>query len=221
MNNQLVNFKSFIFGLLAICSILPVVNSSFAQQVDEAYLLGTDYELVDKPNIDQMVQVSELESISNIEIFYWYGCEACFQVEAAIEGYLAKKSDLSLRRTPLIIRSSWREQAYLQAMMEQLSETENLPSTMDIYRQCLSDCSIFSKFESSQKWLLSHLEEPSQEGIDSAIVWQAEKNYRKRADLFSIRQVPTIIINETYKVDANQAGTSKRLVEIIDFLLIK
>jgi len=221
MNNQLVNFKSVIFGLLAIFSILPVVNSSFAEEIEEVYLLGVDYDIVDKPDIDQIVQFSELESINNIEIFYWYGCEACFQVEAAIESYLVNNSHLRLRRTPLIVRSSWREQAYLQAMMEQLSQTENLPSVMDIYRQCLADCNVFSKFESSQKWLLSQLEEPSEVEIDPAFVWQAEKNYRKRADLFSIRQVPTIIINETYKVDANQAGTSERLVKIIDFLLSK
>jgi len=221
MNNQLVSNKSFIFSLLAIFAILLVTNSAFAQQADEPYRLGVDYDLIDKPDIDQIVQFSELESISNIEIFYWYGCEACFQVEAAIEDYLANNSHLSLRRTPLVVRSSWREQAYLQAMMTQLSEAENLPSTMDIYRQCLTDCSVFSKFESTQKWLLSHLEDPSTVVIEQELVWQAEKNYRKRADLFLIRQVPTIIINETYKVDANQAGTSKRLVEIIDFLLTK
>ncbi len=192
-----------------------------AAESDQAFLPGLDYEVIAKSDESDVAQLSELESISNIEVFYWYGCSSCYQVEAAINDYILENSQLSLRRTPLIIRSSWRQQAYIQPLMAQLTELEQLPSTLEVYRQCLSDCSVFGEFESTLNWFSKQADPQIRPTINKEAIWQAEKSYQKRADLFSISQVPTIIINETYKVNANQAKTAKRLVEIINYLLSK
>ena len=117
------------------------------------------------------------------------------------------------------MRPDWRPQAYLQGIMEQYSNVNSIPNYLDIYRQCLMDCSDFEKFETSYQWFINKLAPESLPELDQEMVWLAEKNYQKRADLFLISQVPTIIINESYKIDANQAKTAGRMVEIIDFLL--
>ena len=85
----------------------------------------------------------------------------------------------------------------------------------------MSNCSVFEEFDSTLDWFSKQADPQKLPTINKEAIWQAEKSYQKRADLFSISQVPTIIINETYKVNANQAKTSKRLVEIIDYLLSK
>jgi len=191
-----------------------------AEELGISFVEGADYSLINKAEHTDAAHLSELESISNIEIFYWYGCEPCYQVEAALADYLQQNPNYTSRRTPLIIRPKWRQQAYIQPLMQQLSQQENLPSIIQIYQQCLIDCELFSDYPSILNWFSEKIE-TSLPVIDESKIWQAEKNYRKRADLFSISQVPTIIINETYKVDANQAQTATRLVEIIDFLLSK
>jgi len=218
MNIQLIRFN--LIHLLLLIVGMQLTLKTTAEEQTAAFIEGVDYSLIDKIETGQAAQLSELESINNIEIFYWYGCEPCYQVEAAIGDYLQQNPNLSLRRTPLIIRLKWRQQAYIQPLMQQLSQIENLPNIIQIYQQCLIDCELLSDFPSILNWFSSKIETPLPT-INESKIWQAEKNYRKRADLFSILQVPTIIINESYKIDANQAQTAKRLVEIIDFLLSK
>lgn len=217
-----MNIKYLCINLLSALIFALMVNSSqlFAEELESVFVEGDDYSLVNKPENTHVAQLSELESISHIEVFYWYGCEPCYQVDAAIDDYLEQNPNYLIRRTPLVLRPSWREQAYIQPLMAQLLEQENLPNIIQIYQQCLLDCQLFSDYPSIVNWFSEKLE-AELPLIDEEKIWQAEKNYRKRADLFSISQVPTIIINETYKVDANQAQTAKRLVEIIDFLLSK
>jgi len=193
--------------------------SIIAQQSEQEFTLGKDYQQLDSFNIDQIQNLSDLNNLYHVEIFYWYGCESCYQVESSLNSYIKSHPQLKVKRTPLVARVNWREQAYLQPLMEQLSELENIPSHLEIYQQCLSDCQVFSQYASSLQWLTDKLDQQQLPVIDLSLIWESEKIYKKRAEKFSISQVPTIIINEKYKVDANQAGTARRLVEIVDFLL--
>lgn len=218
MKTKLMKFKLYhsILFLFVSLSIIPI---QLAAEPIAPILLDVDYQLLEHSNNQDVAQLADLDSISHIEIFYWYGCDSCYQVEAGIEQYIAQNPHLSSRRTPLVARNEWRAQAYIQPLMEQLIPLDNLPSTLDIYRQCLLNCQVFSDFATIQKWLLEKTGSSKLPSINESDIWQSEKKYKKRAELFLISQVPTIIINETYKVDANQAKTTKRLLEVIDFLL--
>lgn len=207
--------------ILLVLVTLLVSLSSIAEEVEQPFSAGVDYQIIAKSDSQDIAQLSELETISNIEVFYWYGCEPCYQVEAAISDYLRLNPELSLRRTPLILRTSWRPQAYIQPLMSQLSQLSELPTFLDVYQQCLTDCNQLNDFDSILGWFSKKMPEQALPLINKGLIWQTEKNYKKRAELFSISQVPTIIINETYKVDANQAKSAKRLVAIIDFLITK
>ena len=205
---------------------LLVSLSPIAEELEQSFEAGVDYQIITQSDSQESVsqdlaQLSELETISNIEIFYWYGCEPCYQVEAAILDYSRLNPELSLRRTPLVIRANWRPQAYIQPLMLQFSQEQNLPTHLDVYQQCLSDCNQLKDFDSILNWFSEKIPAQTLALINKDLIWQTEKNYQKRAEMFSISQVPTIIINETYKVDANQAQTAKRLVAIIDFLMTK
>ena len=210
------------FLWLALLISLPPI----AEELEHSFEAGVDYQIITKSDSQDSVsqdlaQLSELEAISNVEIFYWYGCESCYQVEGAISDYLRLNPELTLKRTPLVIRPNWRPQAYIQPLMLQLSQMQNLPTSLDVYLQCLTDCDQLKDFDSIVDWFSGKMPEQTLPLINKDLIWQTEKNYQKRAEIFSISQVPTIIINETYKVDANQAQTAKRLVAIIDFLMAK
>lgn len=190
-----------------------------AQDTEDGFTTGSDYSLLVKAHSQNKTDLDQLESISNIEIFYWYGSESSYQVEQVLQQYIDSKPEITVRRTPLIARPSWRLQANLQAIMEQLTgQVESLP-TSQLYMACLQDCQVFSSFENNKAWLSESLQLSEFPVLDMSGLWNAEKNYQKRADLFSITQVPTIIINETFKIDANQAKTPARMVKITDYLL--
>ncbi len=206
---------------IIILSLL--LTPKLAAEQAAKFQLGVDYQKVVKTQVDsfQAEQLDQLESVSHIELFYWIGCESCYQVEAELAIYLREHPEYTFRRTPLVARVAWREQAYLQAMIQQFPEQTSHLSIMDLYRQCLSDCQVFEKVETSLDWLFKDLEAEERPDIDYELIWQREKNYQKRADLFSISQVPTIIINETYQVNASQAKTAKRMIQILDDLLTR
>jgi len=216
----MLNKQRLLSGLITFFfSIFMVANSADAEESILEFEVNVDYSAVVKTHLSLNTDISKLERVSEIEVFYWYGCEACFQVDAALAEYLAINPSLKIRRTPLIARPEWRQQAYIQAMMEQLTEFDNSLSILDIYQQCLVDCSPFESTDDSIEWLLAKFQKGERPTINRDLLWTNEKMYRKRAELFSINQVPTIIINETYKIDANQAKSAGRMVKIVDYLL--
>ncbi len=204
--------KITAFALMVICFKSTSAEPQFIE--------GVDYQTIDISISENADQLTELEDFNHIEFFYWYGCQSCYQVDAALLGYQQNNPHLSVRRIPLVLRTSWREQAYIQAILEQIDGVKT-DEILEIYRQCLTDCGVFSSFEKTKSWILQRYPNTDALSIDHNLVWQTQKYYQKRADFLSIRQVPTIIIKDTYKVDANEAKTAKRLLEIIDFLLAK
>ena len=204
--------------VIILCLSLVVCQLSLAEEPADSFIENTDYTKLVNTHTADSGELSELDPISHIEFFYWYGCKACAQVESVLSEYQQQHPDVVIRRTPVVLRPSWRSQAYLQAITEQL-EADLQPQSPAIYSQCISDCSVFQSYESGLNWLNALTSEQQDFRINQDRVWQTEKMYRNRADLFSIGKVPTIIISETYKVDANQAHTSARMLEIVDFLL--
>jgi hypothetical protein len=100
-----------------------------------------------------------------------------------------------------------------------MPDTE-FPTTEEIYQVCLADCRVFDSYEKILLWLQKKLQLTELPRLDEASIWQAEKDSRKRADSYSISQVPTIIIRESHSIDANSAKSLTRLINIADHLLL-
>ena len=208
-------------GLLRLFASLLIACSATASasQLETQFVEGKDFYRVSKKVIDQANELDALKKVADIEIFYWYGCAACLRVELALTDYLADKPVLFVRRTPLVAHLDWRPQAYLQPLMEALAGQIKTPDSVTLYETCLADCTVFNSYEAIKSWLKSRQNGAELPFFNESEIWRAEKNYRKRADSYSIRQVPTIIIKERYKVDANSAQSVERMVQIIDYLL--
>lgn len=199
--------------------VLFIVGPVGAQQTESLFVEGEDYRLIAAKDLDFADELDQLQQVADIEVFYWYGCEPCLQVEQALTEYLQDYPQIKIVRTPLVAHLKWRPQAYIQPLMEQLNSDLALPTPIDIYQTCLEDCSAFDSYPAIKLWLQQDLSLTELPYVDESKIWQSEKNYRKRADSFSISQVPTIIIRETYAVDANSAKSVSRMIQIINFLL--
>ncbi|WP_196140022.1 hypothetical protein [Aliikangiella sp. G2MR2-5] len=215
--------RKLLIIILIICSPSKYLDVQAASAVEESTKssieAGKDYRLLGSRTIDSATDLSQLQKVADIEIFYWFGCTSCLQAEQAIESYAKDHPELVVKKTPLIPFPSWRAQAYIQPMIEQLEGKVQLPTREQLYQQCISDCSPFASFELIKSWLKTQYSIEELPRLDEPAIWQAEKNFRKRAQSFSISQVPTIIVREAYATDANSTGSVQRLVEVVDYLL--
>ncbi|MCW8878016.1 MAG: hypothetical protein OQJ89_16175 [Kangiellaceae bacterium] len=217
-----MKFSSYlIFFIVALLSCLNL--KVFAAEPESAgnFIQGQDFKPLERIEVDLVDDLSQLEQVADIEFFYWYGCSPCAQIDSRLEQLSIDRPDLKIKRTPLIAYLTWREQAYIQPILEQLAGKVELPSQQDFYQQCIQDCSIFNKYESTLNWIQQEVGANHLPRIDESAVWQAEKNYRKRAGKLSISQVPTIIIKEKFVTDANMAQSADRMMQIIFYLLDK
>ncbi len=218
MQVYLLNLKkslSVIFAILALSHMSALVNA--AEMPHEGFVQGKDFWLLPQ-NAEATLQ---LQSGADLEIFYWYGCQVCQQVEQKLRDYVNAHPELTVQRTPLVAFVSWRPQAYIQPMWEQWKESIPLPDQNTIYNQCITDCSVFSTFEDIKRWVKGQSQINELPTLDEAEIWKAEKNFRKRAESFSISQVPTIIVRGSYVVDANSAKTLDRMMTLVDYLLMR
>ena len=211
-----------LYRILTLATLLVCSNlEAFAAQPERAteYVQGRDFRPLERVEVDSVTDLSQLEQVADVEFFYWYGCPPCAQIASRLEQLAVERPDLRIKHTPLIAHLTWREQAYIQPILEQLSGKVELPSQQDFYRQCIEDCSVFNQYESTLDWIQKKVSANNLPRIDESAVWQAEKNYRKRASKLSISQVPTIIIKERFVTDANMAQSADRMMQIIYHLL--
>ena len=189
----------------------------------DQFVSGIDYQVIQSQSMDMLDELDQLQKVVDIEVFYWYGCSSCQQFELALSEYLKSHPDIEVKRTPLVAHIKWREQAYIQPILFQLQallpDTE-LPSSEALYQACIADCSVFDSYEKILLWMQQNLQLAELPRLDEASIWQVEKDLRKRADYYSISQVPTIIIRESHSVDANSAKSLTRLINIVDHLLV-
>lgn len=218
---KIAHFYKAIAVFLVFLTGAQLVQAEPVIQPKQAFEPGVDYRKVKAKQLQNISDISQLQQLPDIEIFYWYGSAASLLVEQALDEYLTAHPQLIVRRTPLVAHLSWRPQAYLQPMLEQLVESSPAVKLMsirdDIYAACIDDCSLFASYELAKAWLQGKV--PAMPQLLEASIWQAENDYRKRAELFSINQVPTVLIREKYTVDANSAKSPERMISILDYLL--
>lgn len=212
---------NWILTVLALLSCLTLKAFAAEPELTTNFVQGQDFRLLERLEVDLVNDLSQLEQVADVEFFYWYGCPPCSQIESRLAQLSIDRPNLKIKRTPLIAYLTWREQAYIQPILEQLSGKVELPGSQDFYRQCIQDCSVFSQYESTLDWIQQKVGANHLPRIDESAVWQAEKNYRKRADKLSISQVPTIIIKERFVTDADMAQSADRMMQIIYFLIDK
>jgi hypothetical protein len=202
----------------------PDTNISVDQKFSQAFLAGVDYRVLPARSLEILVDLEALQKVVEIEVFYWYGCHSCLQVELALTNYLKAYPKIKVKRTPLVAHLKWRPQAYIQPILQQFKQLLpdiEMPTNEAVYQACIKDCSVFSSYENTLLWLKEKLQLTELPRLDEVNIWQYEKDARKRADFYSISQVPTIIIRESHSVDANSAKSLTRLINIVDHLLLE
>lgn len=211
MRNVLrICFYSFIifFGFNAVC---------FAA---DQYQENKDYQAI-PANSSMMKPVNGQVTVME---FFSYGCPWCFRFEPDLETWLAKKpAHVNFQRVPVVFETGWDVYAKAYYIANQLGVVNKMQSALfnAVQKQNidLSDEKnmeqLFVKFGVKPKDFESAYE--FSPGIDAEL-----NNGTKLMNDYLVYQIPTIVIDGKYKIDASMTGgDNQKMLNIVEFLVQK
>ncbi|NVJ59147.1 MAG: hypothetical protein HWE27_02095 [Gammaproteobacteria bacterium] len=189
--------KWFIIFLI-FSSTLVSANSNFSEGLD-----FTKAKELNK-NVPELQLVCRYRSVS---------CQAIMQglVESSISG---------VKLVPIVLREAWRDEARLMMMANQLDFTAE--QHLKLIRLLMGQDTPIESIEDRINVLTAIQPELNQETIES-VAYNSEmpkrlKQIDNQLKSYPISSVPTIIYQGRYTIDANQGKTTRRILEIIDYL---
>ncbi len=200
-----------ITSFFAAIALVVAFNASA-----QTYVKGKHYVVLDKPV--KTVTGDKIE----IREFFWYYCPHCFNAEPYLHHWASTLPDnAQLMRHPAVFRDSWKQGAVFYYVLEELNEVDRLHGKLfeaiHVHKTPLIDQDDFVE------WLADH-------GVDKNKAEQAYKSFSVRIKLnkavnsmknYPIKGVPAIVVNGKYWTDSSHAGSIKKMLDVVDYLVKK
>jgi thiol:disulfide interchange protein DsbA len=205
--------KRFLFyGIVYLLSGLLLNVASAETQFQE----GTHYQRLNTP-----VPTSSDNKVEVVEAF-WYGCGHCYNLEPAIETWVANKPEnVAFTRLPTVLGRSWEPHA-------RAYHTAEVLGVLDKIHQPLLEAIHAEKRRLMNEDQLAEFF--AEQGVDKDTFrktynsFAVETRLKRSQDLvkrYRLRSVPTIVVNGKYVTDTSMAGSGKKLFEVVNYLVEK
>lgn len=202
--------KNIIFTFLIILPSLSLAKNNFEKNKDYSVLPAS----VSSP-------LNASHKISVVE-FFSYGCPACNRLEPELEKWLkSKPKNVEFNRIPVIFEPGWDTYAKTYYILTSLHKNAVLDSKIfaAIHQKGLD----LSSSSAMKNFLV-------QQGMDSKFLDSAfdqspsinlsVKNGDNMMKTYQVIEIPTFIINDTYKTSASMTqGDDKRLIAVVNYLI--
>ncbi len=197
--------------LFVLISCLLLSTSVFAQQ---AFIEGVDYQ-----RIDPAVKTSDLGKVVVTEVF-WYGCPHCFRFEPYVIKWADSLPDgVVFEQLPSSLNPRWVVHARTYYAMKMMAVQEQLHekffNAIHLKRQRLDSVDSIATFIADQ----GYDEKLFREYYASFAVDSQVRKNNKIEQRYGHQGVPSVIVNGKYLTGAAMAGSNKRLIKIIEFLV--
>lgn len=181
---------------------------------DDTFKPGKEY---------QRVQAQTQVASNQVTEFFSYGCHYCYQLEPALEAWVANKGKrIQFSRIPVVFNPSWKNyaKAYYTVKALGLSPklTPNLFKAIQKQNQNLSTDKAMIDF-----FVKNGVDEATAKSAfsSSPTMDRLLKNGMQQMQTYKISGVPAIVVGGKYKTDLAMAKTPERLFKILDYLLSK
>lgn len=177
---------------------------------------GHDYARVKNPQ-----PVATGKKVEVLE-FFWYRCPHCFQLEPALNSWLKTlPKDAQVRRVPAVFRDDWMPGAKLYYTLEQMGLLDRLHARVfDAYHVeniNLNDPAVLGGWIAKQG-----VDRKKFESIYKSFSIQSKATQGARlATAYALTGVPAFIIDGKYLTSVSMTGSSARLFEVLDQLIVK
>ena len=197
--------------LFVLISCLLLSTSAIAQQ---AFIEGVDYQ-----RIDPAVKTSDLGKVVVTEVF-WYGCPHCFRFEPYVIKWADSLPDgVVFEQLPSSLNPRWVVHARTYYAMKMMAVQEQLHekffNAIHLKRQRLDSVDSIATFIADQ----GYDEKLFREYYASFAVDSQVRKNNKIEQRYGHQGVPSVIVNGKYLTGAAMAGSNKRLIKIIEFLV--
>jgi thiol:disulfide interchange protein DsbA len=159
------------------------------------------------------------DTIEVVELF-WYGCPHCYHLEPFIHEWLQNKpGDVSFVRMPAIMGAGWEllAKAYYSAELLGVLDKAHgeLFSTIHEKNNKIKDEKMLRDFFVG----LGVSPEDFDKTFNSFAVAVKLNNARMMTRRYAVSGVPTIVVNGKYSTGASLAGSNKKLIDVVDYLV--
>ncbi len=205
-----------------LCLTLLFPITALAANSTEPFQQGKDYQLT--PIVaNAPAPAKDKDKVSIVE-FFSFGCPACFHFEPYLETWLAKKPQgIQFERIPVIFEPGWDVLARGYYTAKNLGVAEKLApkifNALQKQNQDLTNPVTLEQFFISNGVSKSDFENTFNfsPGMDGQVM-RGDNLMR----LYTIMQVPTIVVDGKYKVDPSMVGgDAKKLLQVVDYLIAK
>lgn len=196
------------FSLMLIPPLAMAAPSPFRE--------GIDYRLVNPPL--PTLQPNKVE----VAEMFWYGCPHCYRFEPMLEAWAKNKPDqVIFTHIPAVFRDSWLldAQAFYTAKALGVLNKIHRPLFDAIHREGrrLNTKEAMAGFFASQ----GVEKEDFLQTFDSFTVQAKVQQAVVTTRASGITGVPAMIVNGKYRTDADLAGSFKRMLEVVDYLIVQ
>ena len=198
----------------ALGAFLLVLVVTSAISATDKFVAGKDFE-----QISPSVKTQTIEGKVEVVELFWYGCSHCFAFETEISVWEKQKSEfIEFRRVPAIFDRKWVSHARAYYTAEKLGLTKivhaKLFEALHTKKQTIyTETELADFFESIGV---------GKEDFTAAYTsFEVDTLTRKAMALtrsYGIRGVPSIVVAGKFRSSVRHAGSSKNLLNIVDFL---
>jgi protein dithiol oxidoreductase (disulfide-forming) len=175
-----------------------------------------------QPEYSRLKEPFATESPGKIEVaeFFWYGCIHCYNLEPALESWVAKLApDVQFRRIPAVFNPRWGQDAAIFYTFEALGVVEKMhrPFFDSIHKDRLRT----DNPAALDEWLTNH-------GLDAKKFEATMKSFgvqskvKRAAQLTGASQIdgtPALAVQGKFTISAEQGKTHEGMLENADRLI--
>ena len=204
---------SRLLHILAWC-LLFAASAAPAQLTEKPGVrVNVDYRLIEQQPVPKDGRVEVID-------FFWYGCPHCYNLQPALEDWIARKpADVVVRRIPAFLRDSWLPHARIYYTLEALGEVERLHQ--QVYHGYHVQELHMSKPEVMEQWAARHGIEPRKwiQAYHSPEVTRRVERARELTLEYSVQGTPSLVVAGRYLTSPAMTGSERRMIPVLDELV--
>lgn len=197
----------FLLKVILALLFLPVFQVS-------AEINDSNYSVLPTPQ-----PVASADKIEVLE-FFWYGCNHCDSLEPNIEKWLENKpDDVEFIRIPAIFSKRWElfARAFYTAKFLGIEDTLHPALFAAIHK---NNQKIDSEDKLRDFFVTQGVsEEDFKNTVNSFAVAVKLNNAKQMSKRYGLTGVPTLIVNGKYKTSGKAAGSTERIMQVVDYLI--
>ena len=191
---------------LALMLLIPFAHADFKE--------GAEYQALGNAQ-----PTASEDKIEVLELF-WYGCPHCYHLEPELDAWRKNQpDDVVFVRLPAILGPSWELHARAFYTAELLGVTDKIHKPL--FERIHKEKKPIRNLQQLREFFIAQgvSGQEFDDTFKSFAVITKTNRAKQAANLYGIKGVPALVVNGKYRTSASEAGSNKKMLEVVDFLV--